>query len=164
MPQTEPKHNFDIDLDFGQIWERRICNIFENNGSLEVKSDRKWSESGNLAFEYKCNGKASGIAASKAIWWVSVLTCQGDPNNTEMILIWKTEKLRDKLRQLIKDNRAELKKGGDGERAELVITSIDELLPDAIHEKPWSPRNEIYQKGYQQGVKDTQQMFSKFSK
>tara|TARA_Y100000004_G_scaffold127628_1_gene143656 strand:- start:1744 stop:2232 length:489 start_codon:yes stop_codon:yes gene_type:complete len=161
MPQTEPKSNFDIDLDFGQIWERRICNIFENNGSLEVKADRMWWNSGNLAFEYKCNGKPSGIAASKAIWWVSVLTCQDDPENTEMILIWKTEKLRDKLRQLIKEKRAELKTGGDGNKAQLVITSIDELLPDAIHDKPWSARKEIYQKGYQKGVADTQQMFTK---
>lgn len=159
MPQTEPKHNFDIDLDFGQIWERRICNIFENNGSLEVKADRHWWRSGNLAFEYKCNGKPSGFAASKATWWVSVLTSKEDPQNTEMILIFKTEQLREKLRKLVKENRAELKVGGDGNRAELVVVSVDELVPDMVHDKPWSPRNDKFQEGYRKGVKDTQECY-----
>lgn len=164
MPQTEPKHNFDIDLDFGQIWERRICNIFENNGSLEVKADRMWWNSGNLAFEFQCNGKPSGIAASKATWWVSVLTNQDDPNNTDLILIWKTEELKELLRSLIREKKAEVKNGGDGMRAQLVLVKIDDLLPSCIHDKPWSNRKDEYARGFQDGVKQQNEFYANMMK
>ena len=159
MPQTEPKSNFDVDLDFGQIWERRVCNIFEGKGSLEIKADKAWHRTGNLAFEFKCNGKKSGIAASEATWWVSVLTNKDDSHNTDLILIWKTEQLRDLLRQLVKDGKAVLRVGGDGSRAEMVIASVDDLIPALVHEKDWSARKEAYRQGKMDGIREQQEFY-----
>ena len=153
MPQTEPKSNFDVDLDFGQIWERRVCNIFEGEGSLEVKADKMWHNSGNLAFEFKYKGRDSGIVASKAKWWVSVLTNKEDPHNTDLILIWKTEKLRDLLRGLVKEGKADIRTGGDGGRSEMVIVCIDQLVPALVQQKPWSIGKEAYQKGLLEGMR-----------
>ena len=164
MPQTKPKSNFDVDLDFGQIWERRICNIFEGEGSLEVKADKMWHNSGNLAFEFKCNGRASGIAASKAKWWVSVLTNKEDPHNTDLILIWKTEQLLNLLRNLVREKKADIRTGGDGGRSEMVIVGIDHLIPSLVHEKPWSARKEAYQTGLRDGRSQQDEFWRKHLK
>lgn len=160
MPQTQPKHNFDVDLDFGQIWERRVCNIFENNGSLEIKADKIWHKSGNLAFEFKYKGHDSGIAKSQALWWVSVLTSKDDPDNTELILIWKTEKLKELLRKLCKEKKADIMRGGDGGNSEMVLAKIDDLLPAVIQEKPWSNVKTAYDNGFQAGVKHMQDFYN----
>ena len=129
MPQTPPKHNFDIDLDFGQVWERRIVSMFEGEGSIEVKADRMWWSTGNLVFEVECGGKPSGIKASKAKWWVSVLTNKDDPHKSDMIMIWPTLTLLENLKQLVKESKASVCWGGDGKRVKMVRVPVDMLLP-----------------------------------
>jgi hypothetical protein len=154
VPQTPPKHNFDIDLDFGQVWERRIVSMFEGEGSIEVKADRKWWEWGNLVFEIEYNGKPSGVAASEAVWWVSVLTNKEDPHQSDMILIWKTANLLAQLKELVKTEKADICWGGDGKRAKLVRVMIDKLIPQVIHDKPWSLMKEAFDEGVQKGRQD----------
>ncbi len=37
---------------------------------IEVKSDKQASKTGNLAIEYECNNKPSGITSSTADYWI----------------------------------------------------------------------------------------------
>jgi hypothetical protein len=46
--------NFDVDLDFGQIYEEKIKNLFEGDGRIEVKTERDiWADTGNMAIEIR---------------------------------------------------------------------------------------------------------------
>ncbi len=39
--------NFDIDLDFGQVYEQKIKDLFEGDGSIEVKPEGViWADTG----------------------------------------------------------------------------------------------------------------------
>ena len=77
MPRTNYKtSNFDIDLDFSKIYEQEVVDMFENNGTIEVKAERdKWKTTGNIAVElyriYKDTDKKvyTGVTVSNARWW-----------------------------------------------------------------------------------------------
>ena len=129
MPLTAPRSNFDVDLDFGRTWELQVCSMFEGDGSLEIKADRMWHSTGNLAFEIRRRGQNTGILISKAKWWISVLTKKDEPRRAEMILIWDTKELIEKLRSLHKENRARVVHGGDNNQTEIVLVPLKELFP-----------------------------------
>ena len=128
-PLTAPRSNFDVDLDFGRTWELQVCSILEGDGSLEIKADRLWHSTGNLAFEIRRGGGKTGLLSSKAKWWISVLTKKENPRKTEMILIWDVQDLIVKLRKLCMSNRARIVYGGDGKNTEIVLVPLKELLP-----------------------------------
>ena len=68
---------FDIDLSYGQIREDKVKEMFENK-TIEVKSERSWwRKTGNIAIEYECYGKPSGINATNSDYWFHNL-CVGD--------------------------------------------------------------------------------------
>jgi len=43
---------------------------------IEVKSDRQASRTGNMAIEYQCNNKPSGINATEADFWIYFIVFQ----------------------------------------------------------------------------------------
>ena len=52
--------NFDIDLEFGEVWEERVRKIFENKGTIEVKTERDiWRTTGNIVIEIGYKGRPS---------------------------------------------------------------------------------------------------------
>ena len=64
---------FDLDLQYGQIREERIRDMFENK-TIEVKSERSWWErTGNIAVEYEYKGKPSGIDKTESDYWFHTL-------------------------------------------------------------------------------------------
>ena len=66
-------NKFDIDLQYGQVREKRLADMLSND-KIEVKTERDiWKTTGNIAIEYKCKGKPSGIAVTEAKWWAHVL-------------------------------------------------------------------------------------------
>ena len=84
--------NFDIDLDFGQIYEEKIRNLFEGEGSIEVKTERDiWADTGNAAIEIKSRGKPSGISITNAKWWIHVFTIEKD---VKFMLMFRVDKLK----------------------------------------------------------------------
>ena len=49
--------NFDIDLDFGQVYEEKVRKLFEGKGGIEVKTERDmWKRTGNIAIEVRYKG------------------------------------------------------------------------------------------------------------
>ena len=64
---------FDIDLKYGQLREKKVHDIFSNK-KIEVKTERDWwFKTGNIALEYECNGKPSGINATESDYWIHIL-------------------------------------------------------------------------------------------
>ena len=113
-------NKFDIDLAYGQVKEKELAKIlFEKK--IEVKSDKLWKKTGNVAVEVKCNGKPSGISVSEAEFYAFIL----DDNNTiNGIAILPISKLKEIARKY-KKNRVF---GGDNNLAEMILIPIDELL------------------------------------
>lgn len=64
----EPR--FDIDVKVGQRGEDYVENIIaavlESNGRIEVKTDERALETGNVYIEFQCNGRPSGPLTSQA--------------------------------------------------------------------------------------------------
>lgn len=70
--------NWDLDLRAGLLGESVVADILKAD-TVEVKTDRRWYETGNLYIETECYYKSSnswepsGIAVSKATHWAFVL-------------------------------------------------------------------------------------------
>ena len=139
MPRTPEKSNFDLDLDFGQQWESRGGRMLEGEGSVEVKADKMWARTGNLAFEYSRYDMnvddeiLTGIMATKAHWWCNVIV---DPQNEEShvaIRIWEVARLKKILMHLISQGRAWCKHGiGDGGRTNIICVPLENLTEGTL--------------------------------
>jgi hypothetical protein len=70
--------NWDLDYRAGLVGESRIADLLHMD-TVEVKTDRRWVETGNLYIETECfyqsdqEWKPSGVRASKATHWGFVL-------------------------------------------------------------------------------------------
>ena len=86
-------NKFDIDLKYGQEREQRLASILDKDkNKIEVKTERDWwFKTGNIAIEVECNGKPSGIMATKADYWVHILA-EGDKDYCRLIFDTRTVK------------------------------------------------------------------------
>ena len=118
--------NFDIDLDFGKVYEEKIRELFEGDGSIEVKTERDiWADTGNVAIEIKSRGKPSGISTTEAKWWIHNFTIEGD---IKFSMIFKVDKLRKAIKHMYANELASIVKGGDNNTSELVLAPISTLI------------------------------------
>ena len=63
-PKIEDRKKFDIDLEYGKVREQQVADMLQDK-KIEVKSERDvWQKTGNIAIEYECYGKPSGINAT----------------------------------------------------------------------------------------------------
>lgn len=135
MPTTPPKSNFDLDLDFGQMWERIVCRMFEGEGSIEVKADKMWAKTKNLCFEYarECSQspdgyQRTGLMSTEAKWWVNVLVNPSNDKLSSGVRMWEVSRLKYILKNLLSQGRAWTHTmGGDGGRTCLILTPLDAL-------------------------------------
>ena len=75
---------FDIDLKYGQLREKQVHDIFSNK-KIEVKTERDWwYKTGNIALDYECNGKPSGINATESDYWIQILA-KGNKNHCMLV-------------------------------------------------------------------------------
>ena len=79
--------------------------------TVEVKSDKQASLTGNLAIEYKCNKKPSGITTTTADFWIYFIVYE-DKNECYKI---PTEELRNLVKNCHKVS------GGDGNRSRMYL-------------------------------------------
>ena len=89
---TKANKKFDIDLKYGQIREDHISTMFKEK-KIEVKTERDWwYKTGNIALEYECNNKPSGINATQSDYWIQILA-KGDDNHC--MLVFEVSKLKE---------------------------------------------------------------------
>ena len=130
MSKTEPsikdRKKFDIDLQYGKIRESQILDMFEN-AKIEVKSERDiWQKSGNIAVEYECYGKPSGIKATESDYWFHNL-CIND--ETYATLVFRTDFLRRIIDSL---DYVRSVKGGDNMAARMYLLNIQRLFSSDV--------------------------------
>ena len=90
-PRTKDRKKFDIDLAYGEVREQQIADMLTNK-KIEVKSERDvWQRTGNIAIEYECYGKPSGINATESDYWFHNL-CIGE--DTFATIVFDTKSLR----------------------------------------------------------------------
>ena len=116
-------NKFDIDLKYGQEREQRLASILDKDkNKIEVKTERDWwFKTGNIAIEIECNGKPSGIMATKADYWVHILA-EGDKDYCRLIFDTRT------IKRLAKKYIGTLKNGGDGWRSRFVLIPLAEIF------------------------------------
>lgn len=117
-------YKFDLDLPEGQIAEQMLTEILQGKKKVEVKRDFKAFDTGNVAVEYWCRGKRSGICKTEADWYAFVLA---GGFHDEVVVFIATERLKCLCRQLW-PNPANRRAGGDDNASKMVLVPIKSLL------------------------------------
>jgi len=131
---------FRADLVLGEEYQRRFTFLYEwdtceiakgcfkdwdvkltHEGTtiyVEVKCDRKAHSTGNLAIEFECSGKPSGVAATKADYWVQFV--RGTP-------FYYMIPIEDLKKAIEEEKYVRIAKGGDGWRAKMYLIPMTEF-------------------------------------
>ena len=121
-PSKDNRKKFDLDLAYGKVRETMVADMLQDK-KIEVKSERDmWARTGNIAIEYQCYGKPSGIKAKEADYWFHNL-CIGD--DTFATLVFNV----DALKRII-DN-LDFKKsvsGGENNASRMYLLNIQKLF------------------------------------
>jgi hypothetical protein len=121
-PSKKDRKKFDIDLAYGKVREDLIKEMLQDK-KIEVKSERDvWKRTGNIAIEYQCYGKPSGINATEADYWFHNL-CVGE--DVYATLVFKTENLKKIIDSL---ERKVSVSGGDHNASRMYLVSLQKLF------------------------------------
>jgi hypothetical protein len=120
---------YDIDLPFGLKYEGTLSELLtaKTNKLIEVKTERDiWKTTGNIFVEFTYRETFSGLVTTEADWWATILTFGGAVKG---IVILPTNIMKARVKQLIKDKKAEYPvKGGDDNASTGALVPIKELL------------------------------------
>jgi len=117
-------NKFDVDLEFGEKFEKSVAKIL-TLGKVEIKTERdKWKKTGNIAIELSSRGKLSGLNTTKADWWCQVLTLEGDIVG---IYMWPIDLLKIIVKHSVKYGRGRMTMGGDNDTSELALVPLEDL-------------------------------------
>lgn len=105
--------------------------ILDNKLKIEVKSDIIASTTGNLAIEYKCNGKPSGLHTTKSDFYVYFI-CHADKEDEAFKI--PTEELK----SLCRKNGRKVS-GGDRNASRMYLLHRDHIIKYLISEKVHGP-------------------------
>ena len=117
-------NNFEYDLQFGQIWEQKIADILLNE-KIEGNTERnQWKRTKNISIEKSYRGKPSGLASTKASYWLHILDTDGVMAGA---LLFRTDVLKKLLNSIPKDKQ-NVRKGGDDNASDIVLVSLKDLM------------------------------------
>ena len=121
-PNKKDRKKFDIDLAYGKVREDLVKEMLQDK-KIEVNSERDvWKRTGNIAIEYQCYGKPSGINATEADYWFHNL-CVGE--DVYATLVFKTENLKKIIDSL---ERKVSVSGGDHNASRMYLVSLQKLF------------------------------------
>ena len=112
-------NNFEYDLHLGVLGEKLVKGIFKNPDKVEVKTDFKAKDTGNVFVEYESRGKESGLSTTTADYWVYCLWTEVRKKQTYVFIP------TDRLKKTIKEGKYKETRGGDN------LTSKGYLVPKA---------------------------------
>lgn len=115
-------NDFKFDLEFGVLNGETWFHELVSNKKIEVKSDRKTAETGNVYIEYWSRGKSSGISTTQADYYVYKVA-----EDTAVLI--STEQLKKKLKQLVEQDKARMDiKGGDNNTSRGILCKLNDLI------------------------------------
>ena len=113
---------FDVDLEFGQVWEKYIDDMFSGAKTCEVKTERdRWAGTGNICIEVESYGKPSGLTSTEAEMWVHNLVKDGE---LVCSMVFNT----DKLREMVDEIKPRTVMGGDHNASRIKLLSLRKLI------------------------------------
>tara|TARA_X000001388_G_scaffold59563_1_gene44928 strand:- start:9519 stop:9944 length:426 start_codon:yes stop_codon:yes gene_type:complete len=125
-PKTEDRKKFDIDLEYGKVREKQVADMLQDK-KIEVKSERDvWQKTGNIAIEYECYGKPSGINATESDYWFHNL-CIGD--ETFATIVFDTASLKRIINNL--DYKRSVS-GGDNNASRMYLLNLQKLFSSDV--------------------------------
>ena len=125
-PATEDRKKFDIDLEYGKVREKMVADMLQDK-KIEVKSERDvWQKTGNIAIEYECYGKPSGINATESDYWFHNL-CIGD--ETFATIVFDTASLKRIINNL--DYKKSVS-GGDNNASRMYLLNLQKLFSSDV--------------------------------
>ena len=125
-PKTEDRKKFDIDLEYGKVREQMVADMLQDK-KIEVKSERDvWQRTGNIAIEYECYGKPSGINATESDFWFHNL-CIGD--ETFATIVFDTNSLKRIINNL--DYKKSVS-GGDNNASRMYLLNLQKLFSSDV--------------------------------
>ncbi len=125
-PKTEDRKKFDIDLEYGKVREKMVADMMQDK-KIEVKSERDvWQKTGNIAIEYECYGKPSGISATESDYWFHNL-CIGD--ETFATIVFDTNSLKRIIANLDKKRSVS---GGDNNASRMYLLNLQKLFSSDV--------------------------------
>ena len=131
-PKTEDRKKFDLDLQYGQVREKIVADMLQDK-KIEVKSERgMWLQTGNIAIEYECYGKPSGINATNSDYWFHNL-CVGD--DVFATLVFETKMLKKIINASINENQVRSVSGGDHNASKMYLINIQNIFSQTIIKK-----------------------------
>lgn len=127
-------NNFEYDLLVGKRGEKIVWGVLEND-PVEVKSEQtkinnNWTKSGNCYVEYMSRDKKSGIAHTRAKWWV-INFMKGDELCFSLFML--VDRLKKIARKYYEKNGGV--KGGDKDTSLGVLVPIQALIMPDIQEE-----------------------------
>ena len=125
-PNKKDRKKFDIDLEYGKVREKQVADMLQDK-KIEVKSERDvWQKTGNIAIEYECYGKPSGINATESDYWFHNL-CIGD--ETFATLVFDTASLKRIISNLDKKRSVS---GGDNNASRMYLLNLQKLFSSDV--------------------------------
>ena len=125
-PTKKDRKKFDIDLEYGKVREKLVADMLQNK-KIEVKSERDvWQKTGNIAIEYECYGKPSGINTTESDYWFHNL-CIGD--ETFATLVFDTNSLKKIINKL--DYKRSVS-GGDNMASRMYLLNLQKLFSSDV--------------------------------
>lgn len=112
---------FDLDLAYGQVFEKKVADLL-GNSKIEVKTEKdKWKTTGNIVIEYESRGKPSGIITTDAVYWWHNLASGDDIVCSLCIKV-------ESLRKYIAQNNPRSVRGGDDMTSKLYLIKLTDLV------------------------------------
>ena len=125
-PSVKDRKKFDIDLEYGKVREQMVADMLQDK-KIEVKSERgMWMRTGNIAIEYECYGKPSGIAATESDYWFHNLCIDDEVFAT---LVFDTNSLKRIINNL--DYKKSVS-GGDNNAARMYLLNLQKLFSSDV--------------------------------
>ena len=125
-PKIEDRKKFDIDLEYGKVREQQVADMLQDK-KIEVKSEGDvWQKTGNIAIEYECYGKPSGINATESDYWFHNL-CIG--SETFATIVFDTASLKRIINNL--DSKRSVS-GGDNNASRMYLLNLQKLFSSDV--------------------------------
>lgn len=121
MPLHNNDKRFDLDLAYGQVFEKKVAEIL-GQSKIEVKTEKdKWKTTGNIVIEYESRNKPSGIITTDADYWLHNLA-MGDSIVLSLLIKVST------LRKYIATHNPRSVRGGDDMTSKLYLIKLTDLV------------------------------------
>jgi hypothetical protein len=117
---------YDLQLSEALVAERRLGAVLGAGKieRIELKTETwQWEQTENIAIEYRCDGRPSGISVTEADVWVHELRRDGE---TLVYLWFPIGRLKELARAAIRKGRH--RRGGDDGRFDVALVRLKDIL------------------------------------